>query len=244
MAKRGIALLSGGLDSTVALWKVKDSYEELHTLTFSYGAKDEGIAIKAARKLSSIAGAEHRVIELPWLKEFSIRKGSALVSETPLPEPAEEELDDIKSSAETAKAVWVPARNLVFIAIAASYAEALSGSCDIIAGFDLEEARTFPDNSEEFVSRANTVLELSTLAKDISLIAPLIHNTKAEIAYLANQLSVPYEFSSSCYSPLGVDEEGRPVHCGLCESCARRRRGFRKAGFDRTVYASSMGSRR
>ncbi len=236
MKPKGVVLLSGGLDSTTAMWRVKKDYSRLYTLTFAYGSKDEDVTLAVTKKLSEIVGADHRVIELPWLKDFSRFSGSTLVSKRELPTPAEGDLDDFEKASETAKSVWVPARNLVFLAIATSFAESIGGGADIIAGFDYEEAATFPDNSSEFVSRMNEVIKLAVLEKDIKVVAPLIQLNKTEIVALSLKLGVPVEYTSSCYSPKSIDNQGRPVHCGVCESCMRRRRGFKATGVDPTIY--------
>lgn len=229
--------MSGGIDSATALWKVKNGYGKLHTLTFTYGSKDEAVMVECTRRLSSLAGAEHRLISLPWLEAFSEAAGSALVSEEKgLPAPGEEGLNSLDEARRTAASVWVPARNLVFLSIAASFAESLGGDVDIITGFDREEALTFPDNTLEFVEAVNRALEYGVLRRGIKVVAPLIHMDKVEICREALRLGVPVEFTLSCYEPSGVDSRGRPIHCGRCESCMRRRRGFRAAGEDRTVY--------
>jgi 7-cyano-7-deazaguanine synthase len=236
MKSKGVVLLSGGLDSTTAMWSLKKNYSQLYTLTFAYGSKDEEITLMITKHLSEIVGAAHRIIELPWLKEFSKNSGSTLVSKTQVPSLDEGDLDDIKKASETARSVWIPARNLIFLSIASSFAESIGGGADIIAGFDAEEAATFPDNSSEFVNRMNNVIKLAVLEKDIKVVAPLIHLNKTEIADLSLKLGVPVEYTSSCYHPHGIDGEKRPVHCGICESCIRRMRGFKTVGADPTIY--------
>lgn len=236
MNPKAIVLLSGGIDSATAMWKVKDNYSHFYALTFSYGAKDEAVALKVSKRLAELAGAEHMVIALPWLEEFSRTSGSSLVADEDVPEVKEMDLDNLEKAKITAKDVWIPARNLVFLSIAASFAEALGGGADIIAGFDREEASTFPDNSVEFVEQVNRLLEFAVLEKNIRVTVPLIHMNKDEIAGLAVELGVPVEYTSSCYNPAGLDEKGRPMHCGRCESCVRRKRGLKATGKDKTIY--------
>ncbi len=237
MKSNGIILLSSGLDCATAMWKVKERYQKLYTLTFTYGARDENVALSCAEKLSTLAGSEHQVIDLPWLRDFSKRSGSTLVStDECVPNPSELELDNHAVASESAKSVWVPARNLVFLSIAASFAESIGGG-EIVAGFDLEEAATFPDNTASFVSAMNSVLEYAVLEKNVTVVAPLMGMNKKEIAGLAVDLGAPVEYMSSCYMPQGIDKSGRPVHCGLCESCRRRMRAFKAAGVaDKTIY--------
>jgi 7-cyano-7-deazaguanine synthase len=237
MGSKAVILLSGGIDSATAMWKVKEKYSPLYALTFTYGTKDEEVMLKVTKRLAGFVDAIHKVITLPWLEELSKISESALISEEKeVPTPREPDLDDQEKALKTARAVWVPARNLVFISIAASFADAIGGDVDIITGFDREEAETFSDNSLEFVKNINKVLEFGVLNRGTRVLAPLIDLNKDEIAGLAIKLGVPIEYTSSCYTPMGLDKEGRPVHCGRCESCMRRKRGFKVAGGDRTVY--------
>ncbi len=237
MKKSAVILLSGGLDSTTAMWKVKDRYSRLFSLTFTYGSGEDRVLVEITKRLAERVKAHHRIIDLPWLREFSEILGSSLVTGKKLPEPDAAELEDPSLAVKTAGRVWVPSRNLVFLAVAASYGETIGGDVDIIAGFDREEAETFPDNSWEFIEGANRVLKLATLKGNIRLEAPLVNMKKSDIAQVALSLGVPVEYTSSCYRPSGLDAKGRPIHCGKCESCVRRKRGFRNYGEDKTVYA-------
>lgn len=225
MKKKAIAVLSGGLDSTVASTKFKEDYQ-IHALTFNYGQKSAEMEIESAKAICEELGAEHTIIKLPWLAELG---GSALTSDESIPEPEDSELDDIESALKTAKSVWVPGRNVVFTAIANSFAEAEKASI-IIVGWDLEEAVTFPDNSKEFLEAFNTVLEVGSF-DDIKIEAPLIGMNKNEIVEYGDSIGAPMELSYSCY-------KGFNYHCGVCESCMRRKRAFKSAGVeDKTLYS-------
>ena len=119
---------------------------------------------------------------------------------------------------ETARAVWIPNRNGVFLNIAACFAEALEADL-IIAGFNAEEAATFPDNSPPFVRAINRAFAFSTLRR------PRVKSytekmTKREIVVLGRKLGVPLDLVWSCY-------RGGAKPCGRCESCARLRRAMR-----------------
>jgi len=113
----------------------------------------------------------------------------------------------------SAAAVWVPGRNLVFIAIAAAWAEKL-GAAEVVTGFNAEEAATFPDNSREFAAAADRALEFSALRR-VRLSAPLAGLDKAAIVRLGRELGAPLELAWSCY-------RGGEHPCGRCESCRRR----------------------
>lgn len=222
---KAITVLSGGLDSTVASSIFKEDYQ-IHALTFDYGQKSAEMEIKSAKAVCDEINAEHTIIELPWLAALG---GSALTSEETVPEPDDSDLDDIGSSLKTAKSVWVPGRNVVFTAIANSFAEA-EGASIIIVGWDLEEAATFPDNSKEFLDAFNNVLDVGSFDK-IKIEAPLIGLDKTGIVNLGNKINAPMELSYSCY-------KGFEYHCGVCESCMRRKRAFKNAGItDKSVYS-------
>lgn len=209
--RKYVAVLSGGLDSSVAIARALQEGEVVLALTFTYGQPSWRREAELASKFCQHYGIEHRVIHLYWLENMGgLSSGS-------FPEVREEELGE-----ETAKAVWVPNRNMVFIAIAASFAESLEA--DVLVGFNAEEAETFPDNSREFVERMNAALQLSTMGK-VRVHAPLVEMDKVEIVKLGSKLGVPFQYTWSCYG-------GARHPCRKCESCIRRRRAFEKAGLD------------
>ncbi len=219
---RAISILSGGMDSVVATIKLAEDYE-IHAITFDYGQRSASMEIKAARRISKFFGFRHSVIEIPWLGKIG---GSALTTRKEIPHLNINELDD--KSRETAKRVWVPARNLIFTSIGAAFAESICAEV-IIVGWDKEEAATFPDNSREFLQAFNRVLAIGTL-KHVEVKAPFIDSTKREIVEEGYRIGVPFELTYSCY-------EGGELHCGTCESCARRKRAFKLAGVgDPTMY--------
>lgn len=221
---KAISVLSGGLDSTVTTAYFKDKYE-IHAITFNYGQRSAEMEIKSSKEICENLGIEHTVIELPWLQKLG---KSALTSEAEVPELKADELDNKEICDETARKVWVPGRNIVFTAIATSFAEAEDAQ-KIIVGWDLEEAVTFPDNSKEFLDAFNKVLEIGTL-DGVQIEAPVINLNKDEIVKLGAKVNAPMDLSYSCYM-------GEKEHCGVCESCMRRKRAFREAKVeDKTKY--------
>ena len=161
-------------------------------------------------------GFKHYVIDLPWLAQIST---SSLNTDEDIPEIKEDELDNLEKSKQTASSVWVPARNMVFTAIATSFAESI-GAEIIIVGWDAEEAATFPDNSKEFMDAFNELISIGS-PENIKIEAPAIDLNKEEIVKLGVEVGAPMELSYSCYA-------GREKHCGVCESCMRRKRAFKK----------------
>ncbi len=222
---KAIAVLSGGLDSTVAVTYFKDKYE-IHALTFDYGQRSAKMEIKSAIAICEQLNIKHTLIDLPWLKKLG---KSALTSDEEVPELKMDQLDDKSICDETARRVWVPGRNIVFTAIATSFAEA-EKSRIIIMGWDFEEAVTFPDNSKAFLDAFNNVLKIGSL-EDIKIEAPVIEMNKSDIVKLGSKIKAPMNLSYSCYM-------GEKKHCGVCESCMRRIRAFEDTDvLDETKYA-------
>jgi len=212
-----VTLLSSGLDSTVAFKQALDTFERVICLTFDYGQRAASIEIENAAAICKKFGCDHHIIPLPWYRNF----GGALTGAEELPTPSMTELDDAAKSDETARSVWVPARNMVFLSIAAAFAEEHDLE-HIVVGFDAEEAVTFPDNTPEFIGLFNRVMEYGTLNHP-RIFAPLADLDKKGIVRLGIEIQAPLEYSWSCYT------EG-PVPCGECESCMRRKRAFSSVG--------------
>ena len=202
MTNKAIILLSGGLDSLVALGfsKLSDDYNVDLALTFDYGQKAVRQEIEASRKICDYYKIEHKVIKLDWLKEIT---KTSLVASDGVP------TEDFETS-KSAEAVWVPNRNALFINIAASFCDSF-GYNYILYGANKEEAGTFPDNTEEFRAQISELFKTSTLVHP-QVIAPLINYTKGDIVKIAVENSMPLDLVMSCYN----SGEG---HCGKCESC-------------------------
>lgn len=211
LTNKSIILLSGGLDSLVCMGLCRNTHNITLALTFDYGQKSAKKEIAAAKKICEYYKVEHKVIKLDWLKEIT---NNALVKDKELPHG----LDDTINSA---KAVWVPNRNGLFLNIAASYADSGEYSY-IILGANREEGETFPDNTKEFATRVTSAFEYSTMTKP-QVLVPLINSDKNDIVKAAIELSMPLEFVQSCYD----STEG---HCGVCESCTRLKNALKNNG--------------
>lgn len=217
MSRSAIALLSGGLDSGVSLglWLAQPDCRVSLCLTFDYGQRSVAEESRAAQRLADRYGIAWRLIALPWLADAAQQSGSALVAGK-LPEGTEAEPGD----ADSAAAVWVPARNVVFLAIAASFAEA-AGDAVILTGFNREEAETFPDNSAAFVDAMDAVLALGT-REELTVCSPTLDLAKMDIAKRAKELGLRAADFWSCY-------DSGPEPCGRCESCVRSVRAWKQA---------------
>ena len=213
--KKAISVLSGGLDCTVATCVFDEEYE-IHAITFDYGQKAAKQEINASKRICEKMGWMHEVIDLPWLSNIST---SSLNTDADIPELGEDDLDDLDKSSETASSVWVPARNTVFTSIALSYAESI-GAEIIIVGWNGEEGATFPDKSKQYMEKFNELIDVGSPDK-IRIEAPAIDLNKEEIVELGIKVGAPMELSYSCY-------KGDDKPCGVCESCVRRKRAFKK----------------
>lgn len=218
---KSIVLLSGGLDSTVAFKKAVDDTDVILALTFDYGQRAAVREIAAAAAIAGRFDIEHKAVMLPWLKE--ITKTALVAKREKLPVLKPGELDSEIKTVESAKSVWVPNRNGIFINIAAAYCESMGAEL-IVAGFNAEEAITFPDNSSDFVDAINGSLGYSTLSY-VKLISPTLRLDKRDVARLGVEIGAPLELLWSCY-------EGGDRMCGRCESCLRLKRGLAEVDSD------------
>ena len=233
-----IVLFSGGIDSTACFYWAKERYDKIILLSFTYGSKEDEVITNTNGKFSSFFDVECKIISLPFLKEFSEKTGSSLSSSQDAPPTFDSfnQLEDKDMTTKTAKEVWVPGRNILFLSIASSFADSFEESVDIIFGANKEEGETFPDNTLEFVDKMNETIVLGCL-NEVRIIAPFHdYDKKAIITYL-DSIKAQIQLSSSCYNVKKWTEDNLPIHCGKCESCLRRKRAFKHAKIeDPTVY--------
>ena len=209
--EKAVVLLSAGLDSTVSLAYGVKTLEVVLGITFNYGQKAYQKEIEQSRQILAHYGIPQEVVELPFLQK--ITKTSLVKSDEEI--PTNIDLSDNDQTKNSMAKVWVPNRNGVFINIAASYAESL-GAKYIITGFNAEEAKTFSDNSREFVLSINSALKYST-QNQVEVISFTQNLEKDEIYRLGEKLGAPLNLIWSCYY-------GGEEMCGQCESCLRLNR--------------------
>lgn len=210
-----VVLLSGGLDSVVAaaLWLERGGTIAL-CLTMDYGQRAAIREREAAERFCRARGLWHQSLALPWLAALSRQKGTALVDTArSLPQGTLAAPGDERS----AMAVWVPARNAVFLAIAAAHAETL-GAGTVVAGFNREEAATFSDNSEAFVAAGSAFFALGA-QPPVAVASPTLAMDKRAIVQNARRLGLGPADLWSCYT-------SGPAPCGSCESCLRSARAW------------------
>jgi 7-cyano-7-deazaguanine synthase len=217
-----VVLLSGGLDSMVTAALAKEQGFAVHALSVDYGQRHR-LELESARRIADRLGlARHTEIALD-LRAFG---GSALTDTIDVPKGGVG--DDIPVT-------YVPARNLVFLALTTACAEA-AGACDVFIGVNALDYSGYPDCRPEFIASFAETARLGTKAgaegAPFTIHAPLQHMTKADIARECDRLGLDPAWSWSCYDP---SSDG--MACGLCDSCRLRKKGFAEAGIvDSTPY--------
>jgi len=230
LKNKSIILLSSGLDSFVSLASSIEEYNITLALTFDYGQRAKDREIESSKKIAGYYGIEHKVISLPWLAQ--ITSTSLVNTDSNLPQLKITELDNTELTHNSAKNVWVPNRNGLFINVAASFADSYDFT-HIIFGANKEEGTTFPDNTQDFIDRINHSLEYSTLSSP-KVFAPLINSDKMEIVKIGLSKKIPFNLVRSCYT-------NNEKHCGMCESCLRLKRAVKDV-VDAETYFSIFGA--
>ena len=219
-----VVLVSGGLDSMVAAGRAREEGFDLLALSVDYNQRHQ-VELAAARRIARALEAKRHVV-LPL--DLSAFGGSALTADIEVPKGGVG--DDIPVT-------YVPARNTIFLSLALGWAEA-AGARDLFIGVNALDYSGYPDCRPEFIAAFEGLAELATKAgvegEPFRIHAPLQHMTKADIAREAARLGLDAGMSWSCYDPAPGG-----VHCGLCDSCRLRSKGFEDAGLpDPTIYAA------
>ena len=227
-SSRAVVLLSGGLDSMVAGGLAREAGHRLVALTIDYNQRHH-VELEAATRIAARLGVERHVILPLDLTRFG---GSALTADMPVPK------DGVGPGIPT---TYVPARNTIFLSLALGMAEA-SGAGAIFIGVNALDYSGYPDCRPEYVAAFQDLANLATKAgvegQRFSIETPLLHMTKADIVAQAARLGLDAGESWSCYDP-----QPGGLHCGRCDSCRLRAKGFAAAGLpDPTRYAEPAGA--
>ena len=219
---QAVVLLSGGLDSMVCAALAREAGFSVLALTVDYNQRHRA-ELDAARAIARLLADRHIVLPLD-LRAFG---GSALTSDVEVPKGGVDG-DDIPVT-------YVPARNTIFLSLALAWAEA-AGARDLFIGVNALDYSGYPDCRPEFVAAFEQVARLGTRegveGEGFRIRAPLQHMTKADIAREAQRLGLDAGLSHSCYDPAA---DG--AHCGRCDACRLRSKGFAEAGIaDPTRY--------
>jgi 7-cyano-7-deazaguanine synthase len=222
-----VALVSGGLDSMVSAAMAREAGQRLLALSFDYNQRHR-VELAAARRIADALGAERHIV-LPM--DLSAFGGSALTADIDVPK------DGVGTEDGGGIPVtYVPARNTIFLSLALGWAEA-AGARDIYIGVNALDYSGYPDCRPEFIAAFEGLAELATKAgvegDPFRIQAPLQNMTKADIVREGTRLGLDLGLSWSCYDPAPGS-----LHCGECDSCRLRARGFDEAGIaDPTRYA-------
>ena len=220
--KTALVLLSGGLDSMVCAALARERGYSVIALTIDYNQRHR-VELEAARRIAAELASRHIVLPID-LRAFG---GSALTSDIEVPK---------SGLAEGIPVTYVPARNTIFLSLALGLAEA-SGARDLFIGVNALDYSGYPDCRPEFIAEFEKLANLATKAgvegNPFVIHAPLQDMSKADIAREADRIGLDAALSHSCYDPL---PDGR--HCGRCDACRLRAKGFAEAGLaDPTAYA-------
>ena len=228
MTKKAVVLLSGGLDSATCLAIANAQGFDCYCLSLDYHQRHIA-ELQAAQNIARSLGAKaHKTVQL----DLSLFGGSALTDNN----------IDVPMSGENPipagiPVTYVPARNTIMLSLALAWAEVL-GAQDIFIGVNALDYSGYPDCRGEYVNAFQEMANLATKSavegKKITVHAPLIDMTKAEIIALGTKLGVPFSATVSCYQ---ANKHG--AACGKCDSCRLRREGFNNASIaDPTFYAA------
>ena len=222
--KLAVVLLSGGLDSMVAGGMAREAGYRVLALSIDYNQRHRVELDAAARVAKALDATRHIVLPL----DLTAFGGSALTADIAVPK------DGVGTDIPV---TYVPARNTIFLSLTLGLAE-VAGARDIFIGVNALDYSGYPDCRPEFIDAFQAMAALATKAgvegRPIRINAPLQHMSKADIVREADRLGLDAGLSWSCYDPT---PDGK--HCGLCDSCRLRSKGFEEAGLpDPTVYAA------
>jgi 7-cyano-7-deazaguanine synthase len=213
--KKAVVLLSGGLDSATTLAIAKDRGFQCHALTVDYGQRHRAELNAAKRIAKALQAVEHRIFPL----DLTVFGGSALTDKT---------IDVPLAPSTGIPPTYVPARNTIMLSLALAWAETLA-SYDIFIGANAVDYSGYPDCRPEYIAAYETLANLATKAAvegcKLSVHAPLIALSKAEIIRRGAALGVDFALTVSCYQ---ASDDG--LACGQCDSCRLRLAGFAAAG--------------
>lgn len=228
-----VCLVSGGMDSAVALAEARAAGRACFALSFDYGQRHK-IELEAAANVARALGAvEHRTVAV----DLRVIGGSALTDAILVPKDREHATIGVG-----VPVTYVPARNTIFLAIALGWAEVL-GAHDLYVGVNALDYSGYPDCRDEFLRAFERLASVATAdgterGGRFQIHAPLLELSKAGIVKRGLELGVDFALTHSCYDP--VARAGRAIACGRCDACALRLKGFADAGArDPIPYANA-----
>ncbi|KUE73217.1 7-cyano-7-deazaguanine synthase [Candidatus Methanomethylophilus sp. 1R26] len=228
MSKKAVVLLSGGLDSTTTLAQALADGCECTALSFRYGQRHTK-ELDSAEKVCRHYNVAHVVIDL----NLSSFRSALTMKDIDVPMDREGKLD------EDIPITYVPARNIVFMSVAAGLAESIDAEY-VYLGANAVDYSGYPDDRPDFFEAYQKMLEKGTKAgvegHAVKIMTPLLYLSKADIVRLGKKLGAPLKLTWSCYN-------GGEKACGHCDSCRLRLEGFREAGYrDEIPYEDGAGN--
>jgi 7-cyano-7-deazaguanine synthase len=212
-----ILIYSGGLDSTVLLYRLRSEGHEVRCLSVDYGQRHRR-ELGCAAEICRLAGVEHRVADLSSIRP--LLAGSSQTDDLAVPEGHYAE--------ETMKLTVVPNRNMILLAVAIGWAVSLKYDAVAYAAHGGDHP-VYPDCRPEFIAAMEAASALCDWHK-VRVLSPFTGMTKADIVRAGAALGVPFGRTWSCY-------KGGERHCGRCGTCVERREAFQLAGVtDPTEY--------
>jgi 7-cyano-7-deazaguanine synthase len=245
-----VVSFSGGLDSTILLYKMVRDYgkENVYALSFSYNQRHDIELVQAKRTIKKL-GIFHKVIDISFLGEMVSQVSSMVKGKVITPDSSEK---DMPSS-------YVPFRNGILTMLTASFAETI-GANKVALGLNVDQPGEnikyrYWDITPEFFSIMGKVFELNT-SYPIQFLAPFVKLSKIDEIILGQKLEVPFEDSWTCYNPqitltdTGWSEDPAGGHnsfekklykpCGKCPSCFERAQAFAKVGIEDPVAVNGV----
>jgi 7-cyano-7-deazaguanine synthase len=218
MVKKAVCLISGGLDSCVTSFIVKEQGYEIYAISFNYGQLHKKELVCSKKIAQAVKAKEHIILNI----DFQKLGKSSLIGSSPRP-IQDHKLNDIRKKIPT---TYVPARNTVFLSMALAYAESLDADA-IFFGANAIDYSGYPDCRPEYVQAfqkmANFATKKGVEGRTIKIEAPLLQLKKSEIIKRGLDLNVTFADTWSCYY-------GKNLACGRCDSCLLRLKGFKDAG--------------
>lgn len=207
---KAVVILSGGMDSTTLLYKVRQDHDVVSVLSFDYGQRHIK-ELECAKKTANKLGIPHKVIDLSAVN--AVMEGSSLTRDIDVPEG--------HYADENMKATVVPNRNMIMLSVAVADAVSREAN-EVYFGAHSGDHDIYPDCRQEFIEALSKATELANY-QPVKIKAPFIHMDKGDILEVGKELGVPYEDTWTCY-------KGLEKACGKCGSCVERLEGFEKAG--------------
>ncbi|MDJ0521557.1 MAG: 7-cyano-7-deazaguanine synthase QueC [Planctomycetota bacterium] len=219
--RSAVALLSGGMDSATAAAIAKHEGWMLHVLAVDYGQRARAELESARRIADALEVESFRTVGV----DLRALGGSALTDDIDVPKGR-----SAQAIGEGIPVTYVPARNTVFLALALAAAETADAR-GIVLGVNALDYSGYPDCRPDFLKAFSRVAATGTKqgveGNPVKILAPLIEMTKGDIVRRGLELGVPFEHTLSCYDP--VEKDGAWLHCGRCDACSLRRKGFLEA---------------